>query len=196
MSSITSSENSHYTPKPVEITNCGAQKWTAKMYKKLGWIALSQFKGYNKTKMYLKTIDLLIASIENKREITNNTDRLNDLNVVLKNARKLKEFALKLFDEYNEVSESNTEEGIATKVTMKWFCKWHTKMYKKLGWMALKKSEGKKYKVKCYLRSINDLIASGNKKINELTDPDNITDAKVIYNNCLKLKGFAEKLLL
>ena len=184
------------TPKTVDITFCGAQKWMAKMYKKLGWMALSQHKGYDKTRMYMKTLDLLIASIEKKRSITTDIDRIADLNVILKNTRKLKDFATKLFDENEMITEGNTEEGIATKVTMKWLGMWHSKMFKKLGWMALKKSDGKKYKVRCYLRTINDLIASGQKKINELTDPDNLIDAKIIYNNSLKLKRFAEKLLL
>jgi len=199
MSYIVSSDESNYsfsTPKTIEITFCYAQKWMVKMYEKLGWIALGQYNGYNKTGMYIKQIELLIASIEKKRSITKDADRISDLSVILKNVKKLKDFATKLFDENDIVSESNTEDGIATKVTMKWLSKWHAMLYSKLGWMALVKSEGKKYKVKCYLRFINDLIASGKKKINELTDPDNITDAKIIYNNSLKLKIFAEKLLL
>ena len=191
-----SSNNDYSTPRTVEITFCYAQKWMVKMYEKLGWMALSKYNGYNKTGMYIKQIDILIASIEKKRSITQDSDRVADLGVVLKNVQKLKDFATKLFDDNDMVSESNTEAGIATKVTMKWLSKWHAMLYSKLGWIALVKSEGKKYKVKSYLRFINDLIASGKKKINELTDPDNITDAKIIYNNSLKLKGFAEKLLI
>ena len=189
--SMTDSDNSSYhspAPRTVEITFCYAQKWMVRMYEKLGWVALSQYNGYNKSRMYIKKINLLIDSIEKKRSITQDTDRVADLSVILKNVQKLKEFATKLFDENGAVYESNAEEGIVTKVTMKWLSKWHAMLYSKLGWMALVKSEGKKYKVRCYLRFINDLIASGKKKISELTDPDNITDAKIIYNNSLKLK--------
>jgi len=182
--------------KPNNITHCGAQKWHAKMYEKLGWIALGQSNGYKyKTKTYLHTIDILIASIKLKQTKTINTDRINELDIVLSNTRKLKEFANKLFDDAI-LKDADTEPGIATKTTMKWLSKWHAKMYKKLGWMALKKSQGKKYKVRCFLRTINDLIASAKLKISELTDPDLIDDAKIILNNSTKLRHFAEKLLL
>lgn len=69
MSYIVSSDESNYsfsTPKTIEITFCYAQKWMVKMYEKLGWIALGQYNGYNKTGMYIKQIELLIASIEKK----------------------------------------------------------------------------------------------------------------------------------
>lgn len=180
----------------VDITFCWAQEWYAKMYKKLGWMALIKSQGYRKYRMYLNTIDHLIASIELKKTNTTNPDRVNDLNIILINTRKLRDFANKLFNDTTSSNESSTEDGIPTKVTMRWLSKWHVKMYQKLGWMALKRSEGKRYKVKCYLRSINDLIASGNKKINELRDSDNIIDAKIILSNSLKLKEFAQKLLL
>jgi hypothetical protein len=188
--------NSFSSVKASNITHCGAQKWHAKMYEKLGWTALGQSNGYKfKPKMYLHKIDILIESIKLKQTKTINTDRKNDLDIVLSNTRKLKEFANKLFDDAI-LKEADTEPGIATRTTMKWLSKWHAKMYKKLGWMALKKSQGKKYKVRCYLRTINDLIASAKLKISELTDPDLIDDAKIILNNSTKLRHFAEKLLL
>ena len=182
--------------KPMEITFCGAQKWFVKMYEKLGWMALGQSNGFKyKPKMYMNKINHLIISIKNKKNNTISLDRQNDLEVILTNSRKLKEFAQTLFSN-SIIKDSNIEEGVATKVTMKWLSKWNAMLYSKLGWMALVKSEGKKYKVKCYLRYINDLIASGKMKIGELTDPDSINDAKIIYNNSKKLKHFAEKLLL
>jgi len=191
-----SSSNDFIKGKPVEITFCWASKWHVKMYEKLGWIALSVSNGYqNKAKNYLNGIDHLLISLKAKKEQTTGPDRIQDLNILISNISKLKEFANKLINK-SEVRTSDTEEGTATPVTMKWLSKWYAMLYSKLGWMALVKSEGKKYKVRCYLRFINDLIASGRKKINELTDPDSIEDAKIIYNNSLKLKHFAEKLLL
>jgi hypothetical protein len=180
----------------VDITFCWAHGWYAKMYKKLGWMALIKSQGYRKYRMYLNTIDHLIESIKLKKTKTTNSDRVNDLDILLKNSNKLKEFANKLLNNTNSTNESLTEEGIPTKVTMKWLSKWHAKMYEKLGWMALRKSEGKKYKIKCYLRSINDLIASAKKKINDLTETDFINDARIILSNSQKLKQFAEILLV
>ena len=85
------------SPVIVPITMQDSARWMAKMYKKLGWMALAQSQGKNhKVASYLRSIDELIGSVEMRVGLIREEDKKYDLNIVLERARKLKEFAQKL----------------------------------------------------------------------------------------------------
>jgi hypothetical protein len=73
--------------------------------------------------------------------------------------------------------------------------RWNGKMYKKLGFMALAKSQGKMHKVESYLKSIDDLIASINARIAGIQDEEKKRDLNTTLDRAKLLHGFAQKLL-
>ena len=84
---------------------------------------------------------------------------------------------------------------IATPITMHDAQRWNGKMYKKLGFMALMKSQGKMHKVESYLKSIDDLIASINARIVGIKEEEKLRDLKTTLDRAIQLKGFAQRLL-
>jgi hypothetical protein len=84
---------------------------------------------------------------------------------------------------------------IATPITMHDAQRWNGKMYKKLGFMALMKSQGKMHKVVSYLKSIEDLIASINARMAGIKDAEKLRDLNTTLDRAKLLKDFATKLL-
>jgi hypothetical protein len=84
---------------------------------------------------------------------------------------------------------------IAVPITMHDAQRWNGKMYKKLGFMALAKSQGKMHKVESYLKSIDDLIASINARIAGIQDEEKKRDLNTTLDRAKLLHGFAQKLL-
>jgi hypothetical protein len=90
---------------------------------------------------------------------------------------------------------SSTYVPIVVPITMKDCGRWMAKMYKKLGWMALAKSQGKLHKVDSYLKSIEDLIGSIEMRLAQIKEEEKKYDINIELERARKLKGFAEKLL-
>jgi hypothetical protein len=90
---------------------------------------------------------------------------------------------------------SSTYVAIVVPITMKDCGRWMAKMYKKLGWMALAKSQGKLHKVDSYLKSIEDLIGSIEMRLAQIKEEEKKYDISIELERARKLKGFAEKLL-
>jgi len=95
----------------------------------------------------------------------------------------------------NKESNSMLYVPIATPITMHDAQRWNGKMYKKLGFMALMKTQGKMHKVESYLKSIEDLIASINARMAGIKDEEKIRDLNTTLDKAMKLRGFAQKLL-
>jgi len=173
--------------------------WYNKLYNKLGWIALSYKEGRKlKIKSYLHRIKEFIASAERKREDTINTDKKECIRILIKNIKKLNEFANYLFNNIDEHIKKNGPDhplGNAKDRSCGQLMKWHAKKYEKLGLMALLKSEGNKYEIKGYLSNLGDLEASILKKIKKINDEDKKYDFKVVLHNVKNLRHFAHVLL-
>ena len=92
-------------------------------------------------------------------------------------------------------SNSIVYHPIAAPITMHDAQRWNAKMYKKLGFMALMKSQGKLHKVESYLKSIEDLIASINARMDGIKDEEKLRDLKTTLDKANQLRGFAQKLL-
>jgi len=97
--------------------------------------------------------------------------------------------------EFKKPNLSSTYVPIVVPITMKDCGRWMAKMYKKLGWMALAKSQGKLHKVDSYLKSIEDLIGSIEMRLSQIREEDKKYDINIELERARKLKGFAERLL-
>jgi len=73
--------------------------------------------------------------------------------------------------------------GVATPVTTKGLMKWSHKMHTKLAYMALAKSQGKLHKVDSYKKSLQDWLASVDKKIAEVKSEDHKADLEITKAN-------------
>ena len=168
--------------------------WFVKMYEKLGWMGLSLTEGKRKkVKGYVHTLKELLASAEKKEKHTTDFDRKNDIQILITKIKDLRTFARTLFKNI-----SSTEErapGNAKERTFIALNKWYAKKYKKLGWMALLKSEGSVKEIKSYVSNIADLHATILKKMKEIKDDDKLYDLKIILRNTEKLRNFADILL-
>jgi len=80
-------------------------------------------------------------------------------------------------------------------ITMHDAQRWNGKMYKKLGFMALAKSQGKMHKVASYFKSIEDLIDSINARRAGINDAEKLRDLNTTLDRAKLLKDFANKLL-
>ena len=81
----------------IHVTRHQLSKWTDSLYKKCGYIHLAKKHGHtDKVKVYKESITRLIESIENKWKVTSNTDRKDDLKILLDQAKFLKTVAAKI----------------------------------------------------------------------------------------------------
>ncbi len=81
-----------------DYTYCSLAKWYTAEFEKLGWIVLAKSKGKEyKVKHYLETLDHLIEAIEHKLTHIKDSDKKDDLHIMLNNSRILKEHAQKDF---------------------------------------------------------------------------------------------------
>ena len=68
--------------------------WTKAMFEKLGWMVLATHdQNIDKVTHYLKSINKLIESIDNKIKITEEKDRIADLKILKEQAVYLQHFA-------------------------------------------------------------------------------------------------------
>jgi len=71
-------------------------KWFKAEFEKLGWMVLAKAKGYDdKIAMYKKSVGHLIDSIEHVMGEYEDHNRKHDLNVLLMEAKVLKNFVMK-----------------------------------------------------------------------------------------------------
>lgn len=75
----------------------GVHRWTASLYKKLGWMFLARrHKENEKIKLYKDSIKDCKIAIELKLKNTSNVDRKNDLIVLLHQIKVLQDASRKL----------------------------------------------------------------------------------------------------
>lgn len=69
-------------------------EWTKAMFEKLGWMVLATHdQNIDKVTNYLKSINKLIESIDNKIKITHEQDNITDLKILKEQAVYLQYFA-------------------------------------------------------------------------------------------------------
>lgn len=72
---------------------------------------------------------------------------------------------------------------------------WFKSIFEKLGWMILATHDQDIEKVNIYLKSINQLIESIDKKIKITEDKDRINDLKILKQQTLYLQHFVNNTL-
>ena len=92
------------------ITFEGLNHWHHKMFEKFGWMILAKREVQHnhdaksrkhmreKLKCYVNSVERLCHALEEKLQTIEETDRRNDLEVLLMNAKTLYEFASKTLD--------------------------------------------------------------------------------------------------
>ena len=79
-----------------DATFDGIHGWYKAMFEKLGWMILAKSKGMGeKTAHYKHSIERLCTAITQKKENTHDIDKINDLDLLLKDAEVLLEHAKK-----------------------------------------------------------------------------------------------------
>lgn len=70
------------------------QNWEKAMFEKLGWMILATHdQNIDKVTNYLKSINHLLESLENKIKTTEEKDRINDLKILKEKVLYLQHFA-------------------------------------------------------------------------------------------------------
>ena len=78
----------------MQHTFCALEHWTKSMFEKLGWMILAtQEQNIDKVTVYLKSINHLLESIESKIKITEEKDRVTDLQILRQEVIYLQHFA-------------------------------------------------------------------------------------------------------
>jgi hypothetical protein len=80
-----------------QATMHGLNKWYVSMFEKLGWMVLAKNLGNMEYKInaYKESLNRIEEKIECKIDTIKEMDRKNDLYIMLKNVRILKEHAMK-----------------------------------------------------------------------------------------------------
>jgi len=79
-----------------DATFDGIHGWYKAMFEKLGWMILAKSKGMGeKTAHYKHSIERLHTAIMQKKEHTHDIDKINDLDILLKDVEVLLEHAKK-----------------------------------------------------------------------------------------------------
>ncbi len=97
----------------------GLHKWHAAMFEKVGWMVLAKNKCHSKEEEKLKlqvyhnSIEKLSEALKKKIDTTKDSDRKDDLNILLKDVCILKEFVEK------NLSPSGQQEGAGKKGSKK-----------------------------------------------------------------------------
>jgi len=166
------------------------------MFEYLGWMAMAN-KYHNdlKIRAYMDGIDRLDECLKRKLTDTVDTDRKNDLNILIENMECLRMCAHRLLDSAAPHSDKNCKLGNAYPATYHGLHHWMKNKFEKLGWMCLAKKHGNILKVQSYMNSIESLYASLAKKLGELKEDDRKADIKIIWEDVCILQGAAHKLL-
>ena len=181
-----------------DCTFHGLHKWQSSMFEKLGWMIMA--KEHNsglKIKAYMECIQNFLACVEKKIKDTRDEDRKDDLAILMKNMMCLQECAGRLMKipsgehlhKYNFTNKGHEATNCGLQ-------KWMVSKYEKLGWMCLAKQHGDNVKIEAYLDSLRSLMASLEKKINEVEEKDRKDDLEITLNNTKLLKHNAWILLI
>jgi hypothetical protein len=66
------------------------EKWHTHLFEKLGWMILAKAHGRDlRVASYIESIELLITSLNEKKAVTQEQDRKNDLDILLDSAQIL-----------------------------------------------------------------------------------------------------------
>ncbi len=78
----------------MQHTFCTLEHWFKSTFEKLGWMVLATHdQNIEKVNLYLKSINHLLDSIDEKIRITEDKDRLNDLKILKQKTIYLQHFA-------------------------------------------------------------------------------------------------------
>jgi hypothetical protein len=181
-----------------QCTMHGLQHWFEAKFEKLGWMAIAKEHGHDLcVRSYLQSISHLKECIKDKWNSIHDSDRKDDLKIMLDHTQTLMTAAHKLLDSKldpcsNKKKDHSTEQHDATFYGLH---KWETKMYEKLGWMVLAKNEGNSLKIKAYMETIHRLKDMLMKKMSQVEEKDRKDDLKILYDDTCILWRAASKLL-
>ena len=181
-----------------KCTMHGLQHWFEAKFEKLGWMAIAKEYGHDLcVRSYLQSISHLKECIKDKWNSVHDSDRKDDLKIMLDHTQTLMTAAHKLLDSKlvpctNNKKHHPTEQHDATFYGLH---KWETKMYEKLGWMVLAKNEGNSLKIKAYMETIHRLKDMLMKKMSQVEEKDRKDDLKILYDQACILWRAAVKIL-
>jgi hypothetical protein len=181
-----------------QCTMHGLQHWFEAKFEKLGWMALAKEHGHDLCiRSYLQSVAHLKECIKDKSESVHDSDRKDDLKIMLAHTQTLMIAAHKLLDSKIESSSKNNKNNSTQQhdATFYGLHKWETKMFEKLGWMVLSKHEGNSLKIKAYMESIHRLKGMIMKKMVQVEEKDRKDDLKILYDDICILYRAATKLL-
>jgi len=181
-----------------DCTFHGLHEWHKAMFEKLGWMIMAkEHKSDIKIESYLDSITRLEKCLEKKLTDTKDTDRQDDLKILLDNVKCLESCANRLMKislvEHKHKTVNTMDHH---KVTNCGLQHWMKMKYEHLGWMCLAQSHGNTLKVKAYFESIKSLISSLEQKIREVYEKDRRDDLEITLENTKLLKRAAWSLLM
>jgi hypothetical protein len=180
-----------------ECTFHGLHDWHDAMFEKLGWMIMA--KEHNNTlkiEAYLDGIKGLQKSLEKKINDTKDTDRKDDLKILLENAKCLDCDANKLMKtSLADHKHTIDKRGDSYRVTNCGLQHWMKCKFENLGWMCLAQSDKNTLRINAYFESIESLIASIEEKIKEVQEKDRKNDLEITLKNTNLLKHYAIHLL-
>lgn len=183
-----------------DCTFLGLHKWHNHMFEHLGWMAMAhRYNSQLKIEAFLDGINRLKECLERKLHKTHDSDRKDDLRVLIDNTICLKACAHELVkDDVQQDKDKDNTKCIGKnghEATNCGLAHWMRKKFEKLGWVCLAKSHGHELKARAYMDSIQKLKASLEMKINDVHEADRKDDLKILVDDVCILQTAAHKLL-
>ena len=176
----------------------GLHDWHKSMFEKLGWMIMAKENNMQmKIASYLDSIIRLEKGLESKISYTKDSDRKDDLQILLENVKCLDSCANRLMKiSLVEHKYKMHREVAPNKVTNCGLQHWMKMKFEHLGWMCLAQSHGNNLKVKAYFESLKSLISSIEQKIKDVHEKDRKDDLEITLQKTKLLKRTAWKLLM
>lgn len=181
-----------------DCTYHGLHDWHKALFEKFGWMIMAIDHHHDlKLKSYKESLEHIQECLKDKIRVTKDEDRINDLKILLDNIKCL-ECDL---DELIKIKSNNNSNYQNTRVkgedaTNCGLQHWMKHKYEYLGWMCLAQKHGNKLKIAAYIDAIERLVASIEKKINEVEEKDRKDDLKITLEHSKLLKYYACELLM
>lgn len=146
---------------------------------------------------YLDTIKNLQTCLKKKINDTKDSDRKDDLEILLDNVKCLECDTNKLIN-FSTIDHKHKMDKTSSshKVTNCGLQEWMKCKFENLGWMCLAQRDGNMLRINAYFASIESLIASIEEKIKEVHEKDRKDDLKITLENTNLLKHYAWRILM
>lgn len=181
-----------------DCTFNGLHEWHTYMVQKLGWMIMAKEHNSNlRLEAYLDTIKNLQTCLKKKINDTKDSDRKDDLEILLDNVKCLECDTNKLIN-FSTIDHKHKMDKTSSshKVTNCGLQEWMKCKFENLGWMCLAQRDGNMLRINAYFASIESLIASIEEKIKEVHEKDRKDDLKITLENTNLLKHYAWRILM